>query len=253
MSENTTLTPGEWARTYDARDWQYIPVPFKAKKPILDGWQNLRLTQIDIPGHFDGQPQNIGVLLGDSSHSLTDIDLDAPEAVQLAPHFLERTDCRFGRQGKPDSHWLYTATPCESTKQFEDIDGTMLVEYRSTGAQTVFPGSVHPCGEPIQWVQFEDPMPIDGRLLKGSVARLAAAALFARHWPVQGSRQKAALALAGGLLRARWHSEDVVNFIHAVGVGAGDEELSTREKAAGSPSERSRTTNRQPDGPRCPN
>ena len=80
----------------------------------------------------------------------------------------------------------------------------MLVEYRSTGTQTIFPGSIHPSGEPIEWEEFDDPLPIDGRVLKDTVAKLAAAALMARHWPEEGSRQNAALALAGGLLHAGW-------------------------------------------------
>ena len=226
-----TKTSQEWAHTYAGRGWSYIPVPFKTKKPNLDGWQNLRLTQTDIPDYFDGQSQNIGVLLGNPSNMLVDIDLDALEALQLAHHFLEPTHCRFGRPGKPDSHWLYKTNKEELTKQFEDIEGTMLVEFRSTGAQTIFPGSVHPSGEPIRWSQFEEPLPVDGLHLKATVAKLATAALLARHWPTKGSRQKAALALAGGLLRAGWGHKDVEHFIHGVGVGAGDEELSMREKA----------------------
>ena len=226
-----TKTPQYWAQAYSGRGWSYIPVPFKTKKPILDGWQNLRLTRTDIPDYFVGQPQNIGVLLGNPSNMLVDIDLDALEALQLASHFLEPTHCRFGRPGKPDSHWLYQTNKEEPTKQFEDIEGTMLVEFRSTGAQTVFPGSVHPSGEPIRWTQFEEPLPINEVLLKATVAKLATAALLARNWPTKGSRQKAALALAGGLLRAGWVHKDVEHFIRGVGVGAGDEELSTRGRA----------------------
>ena len=248
-----TNSPGEWARSYVAHGWSPIPVPFKTKKPTLDGWQNLRLTQTNIPDHFDGQPQNISVLMGEPSNGLIDIDLDAAEALQLAPHFLEQTNCRFGRQSKPDSHWLYSATTEESTKQFKDIEGTMLVESRSTGAQTVFPGSVHPSGEPIQWSQFEEPLPINGRQLDDAVGKLAAAALFARHWPNEGSRQTAALALAGGLLRAGWQEEAAEHFIHAVGVGAGDEEVSMRVKAAEYTAKKSRTTTLQQDGRRWPN
>ena len=88
--------PREWARFYVAHGWSPIPVPFKTKKPILGEWQNLRLTQADIPDYFDGQPQNIGVLLGEASGGLIDIDLDALEAVELAHLFLTTTPCRFG-------------------------------------------------------------------------------------------------------------------------------------------------------------
>ncbi|MDA1129627.1 MAG: bifunctional DNA primase/polymerase [Chloroflexi bacterium] len=227
-----TKTPSEWARDYVARGWSPIPVPLKTKKAIVDGWQNLRLTQTDIPDHFNGEAQNIGVLLGEPSGGLIDIDLDAPEAVQLAPYFLENTRCLFGRQGKPLSHWIYVASPCGSTSQYRDTDGSMLVEYRSTGAQTVFPGSTHESGELIEWAGQGEPLNLDGPTLKAQVSRLAAAALIARHWPATGGRNDAALALAGGLLRGGWSLEEVENFIHAVGIGAGDEETADREKAA---------------------
>ena len=188
---------GEWARTYVAHGWSPIPVPFKTKKPNLDGWPNFRLTQADIPDYFDGQTQNIGVILGEASGGLIDIDLDALEAVELAPLLLAATPCRFGRPGKRDSHWLYSAAPSGKTSQYKDTDGSMLVEYRSTGAQTVFPGSTHESGELIEWVDFGEPLGIDGESLKAQVSRLAAAALLARHWPAKGSRNSAALALAG--------------------------------------------------------
>ena len=225
-------SPSEWARTYVANGWSPIPVPFKTKKPILDEWQNLRLTQADIPDYFGGQPQNIGVLLGEASGGLIDIDLDALEAVELAHLFLTTTPCRFGRPGKRDSHWLYSATPSGKTAQYKDTDGSMLVEYRSTGVQTVFPGSTHESGELIEWAEVGEPVDINGPKLKAQVARLAAAALLARHWPVKGSRNSTALALAGGLLRAGWDQEAVEVFIHTVGIGAGDEEIADREKAA---------------------
>ena len=66
-----------------------------------------------------------------------------------------------------------------------------------------------------------------------TVRRLAAAALLARHWPEQGSRQSAAMALSGGLLRAGWETEDVAHFVGAVATAAGDEEGAMRATTAG--------------------
>ena len=62
------------------------------------------------------------------------------------------------------------------------------------------------------------------------MARIAAAAVLTRHWP-QGGRNDAALALAGGLLRADWSVEEVQQFIEAVAVAAQDEEAQKRVKA----------------------
>ena len=187
MTPGIDMTPAEWAMVYRSRGWSPIPIPYKSKVPKITEWQNLRLTDADIPHYFNGELQNISVLQGDPSGGLVDIDLDAPEAVQLADHFLPATSCIFGRVGKPCSHRLYVATSTDSTTQYEDVDGTMLVEYRSTGAQTVFPASVHPSGEAVEWEQFDEPARLDGRSLKAGVARLAGAALIARYWPKEGS------------------------------------------------------------------
>jgi hypothetical protein len=87
-----------------------------------------------------------------------DVDLDTPEAIALASHFLPPTDSIFGRSGKPQSHWLYLPDPPVETAKFLDvrtviINGKkkrpMLVELRGTLAQTVLPGSTHECGEAI--------------------------------------------------------------------------------------------------------
>jgi hypothetical protein len=42
----------------------------------------------------------------------------------------------------------------------------MVVELRSTGAQTVFPGSVHPSGEPIEWDCDGEPTIVDPDVLQ---------------------------------------------------------------------------------------
>ena len=228
----TPLSPIEVAEIYKNRGWAPIPVPYKTKVPVVPEWQKLRLEGSAIPDYFKGQPQNVGVLNGDPSGGLIDIDLDAPEAVLLAPRLLPGTSSVFGRVSKRRSHWLFVVNPISATAQYEDINGEMLLEYRSTGSQTIYPGSVHPTGEMVSWDQDDEPTRIDGRLLKDAVAKLAAATLIARHWPAEGSRQNAAMALAGGLLRAGWQEEDVTDFILAVGTVAGDDETALRTKVA---------------------
>ena len=52
--------------------------------------------------------------------------------------------------------------------------------------------------------------------------------MLARHWPAEGGRQDAALALAGGLARAGWTADAVENFIRAVATAAGDDEIEMR-------------------------
>lgn len=71
-----------------------------------------------------------------------------------------------------------------------------------------------------------------GNRPRSSLPPIAAGSLLARRCPGQGSRHAAALALAGGLVRAGWGQDDVVRFIEEVAIIAGDEGASDRAKAA---------------------
>lgn len=238
MSNQSSL---ELAQTYLARGLSVLPVEYKGKRPsykgkLLSRWQQLRLSAAELPEYFNGRPQNIGVLLGDASGGLVDVDLDCQEAVLLASIFLPRTDATFGRDSKRRSHWLYHAPL--STKKYRDPvaaetadksegDKGMLVELRSTGSQTVFPGSIHTSGEIISWDADGEPSHVEAQDLERAAGLLAAASLLARHWS-NGSRNDIANALAGGLLRADWSESDTAHFIEAICLAAQDEE--TRER-----------------------
>src|SRR5436305_5906480 len=147
-------TPLEVARSYLQRGWMPLPVPFRSKNPGFNGWQKFTTTEADLPQHFNGQQQNIGVLLGKISGDLVDVDLDCAEAVALAPHFLLTTGAIFGRQTRPRSHWLYVA-PIPSKVTFTDpITGKRLIEILTNGQQAIFPGSAHKdTGELVQWYE----------------------------------------------------------------------------------------------------
>src|SRR5437899_12913151 len=102
------MTALEHALAYTVeRGWAVIPIPQGEKGPRISGWQNLRIAPADLPRYFNGQPLNIGVLNGEPSGHLIDIDLDATEAVALASHFLPPTSTLWGRPSKRRSHWLY--------------------------------------------------------------------------------------------------------------------------------------------------
>jgi len=166
------------ADRYVRRGWSVIPVPHRSKNPGFDGWQLLRLTAKTIHDHFNGQPQNIGVLLGEPSGWLVDVDLDHPRAVELAAQFLPPTPAIFGRAGKARSHWLYRTTGPVATKKHKSKSAGMLVELRSTGAQTVFPPSTHESGEAIVWVdEGAEPASVAPEALLDCVKRLAEAVL----------------------------------------------------------------------------
>ncbi len=152
---NNGLFPTPIAGSYLHRGWVPLPVPYKSKNPNFKGWQHFSTTESDLPSHFNGHPQNIGVRLGIPSGALVDINLDCIEAVSLAPLLLPSTGAVFGRPSKRRSHWLYYSDlptrkytdPLWEGNKGKDAGGTaMLVEIRSTGAQTLFPGGVPPVG-----------------------------------------------------------------------------------------------------------
>jgi len=139
------------AEQYALRGWSTVPVPHRSKNPGFNGWEQLRVTQETVGQYFNGQPQNIGVLLGEPSGWLIDVDLDHRRAVELAAEFLPSTPAIFGRPGKLRSHWIYRTTGPVATKKIRSKSAGMIVELRSTGQQTVFPPSTHESGEPIAW------------------------------------------------------------------------------------------------------
>ncbi|MGH9927685.1 MAG: bifunctional DNA primase/polymerase, partial [Pyrinomonadaceae bacterium] len=198
------MKPLDIVLDYINRGWRPIPVHYETKQPIPKDWTQLRISQDTAAQQFTDEKSNVGILLGDPSGGLVDIDLDCPEAIRLAQHFLPSTLC-FGRKSKPRSHWLYVCQPPPETEKFADDANGMLLELRATGCQTVFPGSVHPSGERIRWEAPEEAQPylIKADDLQNAARRLAAAALLLQDWR-QGSRDDIATALCGGLLRDGW-------------------------------------------------
>ncbi|MBL0926221.1 MAG: DUF3987 domain-containing protein [Phycisphaerales bacterium] len=169
----------ESARTYLSRGYAVIPVPARKKIPVLKGWTDLRLSESDLPAHFNGTG-NIGVLLGEPSGWLVDVDLDCEEAVALAPKFLPPTGAMSGRPGKPASHWWYVCEGIKTRKHQDPVSKKMIVELRSTGAQTVVGPSIHPSGEPYDPLDGE-PAVVEAGELAAAVAALAEAVTEARH------------------------------------------------------------------------
>jgi hypothetical protein len=224
-------SPLEVARSYLHRGWMPLPVPYRSKNPGFTNWQNFSIVEADLSRHFYGSQQNIGVLLGKTSGDLTDVDLDCAEALTLAPYFLPATDAIFGRQTRPRSHWLYVV-PIPSKISFIDpISGKRLIEVLTNGQQAIFPGSTHEgTGELVEWSKDSEPARVSEADITKAVKRLGAATLLAHNWPQEGSRQDAALALAGGLLRAGLSETEAARFIEAVCEAAGDEETRERVK-----------------------
>ena len=221
------------ARAYIRRGYSPIPVPNRKKGPKLPGWQNLQIDEQQVEEYFR-DAGNMGLLLGEPSGGLIDVDLDSPETLAIADDFLPPTKLIHGRNSKRASHRWYQVANIPAPMKLVDVDGTCLLEIRSTGQQTIVPPSVHPSGEILRWEQKGLPAKVKTDDLIGSAKLLAASSIVARHWPARGSRNEAAMALAGTLLRAGWSLEATADFIAATARAAGDEEWRSRGAATSS-------------------
>ncbi len=208
------------------RGWAPLPIPRGEKRPTLREWQAFRADPERVEETFHG---NLGLILGDPSGGLVDVDCDTPEAARLATAWLPPTELRHGRPGNPGSHRWYVAAGTSGVRRFQAPDGATLVELRGNGGQTVVPPSLHPSGEPYAWEAHGEPGRVPFDELLGRVARVAAGALLARAWPANGSRHDAALALGGFLLRRGL--ADAPDFVAGVAAAAGDEEAEDRRRA----------------------
>jgi hypothetical protein len=161
------------ATSYAHRGWAVIPVPDRSKDPGIPGWPKLRLKEPDLAQYFNGHRQNIGVLTGEPSNWLVDVDLDHPRCIELADQFLPPTPAVFGRRSKPRSHRLYYLTGPASTRIIRSKSAGTLVELRSTGLQTVVAPGTHESGEAIEWEEPDaEPATVDPEQLLAAVQAL---------------------------------------------------------------------------------
>lgn len=204
----------QWVAYYRSIGWSPVRLPPLSKATYDVDWP----TRDYGPEAF-ASGDNIGIKLGNPSNGLIDVDLDCPEAIALAPLHLPGS-AMFGRVGKGKTpgvvvdydhhrstvrHYLYRcATKTRKPSRSH-------IEIRSTGVQTVFPGSVHESGVPIEWHAFCEPLDITEVGLHAAVGRLAIATILARSFPnLAGVKHHAILALAGALWHAGWTVDDTL-------------------------------------------
>lgn len=147
------------------------------------------------------------------------MDLESAEARQFAPLLLPATAV-FGRASKLRSHWLYRSDVSSSLVIRDPIGrhnarDSLLVELRAEG-QTVFPGSIHPAGEPVEWAGNWEPLEVDGDDLVRRVRTLAVLSVLKRHWTVGQADDNAVLAVIDLLAHAKMQSDSIASFLEAV-------------------------------------
>ena len=179
QTETRSTVPLEAAREYVRRGWSVVPVPFKQKRPVLKEWEQLRLSESDLDQYFD-QPANVGLILGEPSHGLVDVDLDCVEARAIAANYLPPTPAKTGRATATDSHWWYYAVGAKTVQHRDPVTKQMIVELRSTGGQTVVGPSIHPTGQPYDVLRGE-PAVVPAEMLSSCVEALAKRVIELRH------------------------------------------------------------------------
>ena len=208
----------------------YVAIPIKdgGKHPYASNWTHTRWDPYDTTRLIEAftaaqgnGATSVGLLLGEPSRGLIDIDLDHPKASLLREYFLPPTAMRSGRVGHPVSHMWYRIeatdeTPLPATRRHKMPGGSVSVEFRSTGSQTLIPPSLwwpkdpHPAmpdqhevyrweGEP--WGGEAGPTVIGAAKLQAQTALLGLGCVLIDKWPLEGGRHDAYLALAGALLR----------------------------------------------------
>jgi hypothetical protein len=214
-----------WAEYYAKNNRIVVPVKSLSKKPSMgDSWQDNTDNQKAIT--YLHENSNLGILLVDG---YCDIDLDCPDAIALAPHFLPPT-AMFGRVSAPESHWVYNLLFKENEadlKWYEKrvIPKTVMelgtvAEFRYNNGQTVHPPSIHGSGEAIVWYNGnDDPMSIvleiDAGELKRCYLKLCAMVLL-KHVIYRGHMHSATVMLVGALYHLGWDLDEATDFIEVL-------------------------------------
>jgi putative DNA primase/helicase len=185
---NIPQSPFEIFLAYFSRGYSVIPVPYRQKNPARAGWQNLRITPENAAEYFKAEPVNFGLLTGEPSGWIVDVDLDHELAIQMAAEHLPATPAVFGRPSRPRSHRLYRSTGPINSMQIRSITQGMVVELRAANMQTIIPPSVHVSGELIEWEEGgEEPAFVNPQELVEAVRRLGNAVKVQLGEPAGGN------------------------------------------------------------------
>jgi len=139
------------------------------------------------------------------------VRLAVPESITLADRFLPTPMAT--KEATPG--WVYTVSSPIEAQKFDDCDGKLLLE-------------LCPLAESEEQVSGTI---TESAVLTQAVRTLAAATLLAKHWPRRDRRDKATIALTGGLLRDGRSLADVQQFIAAVVEAAKDPQAGLRATA----------------------
>ncbi len=210
---------------YRRRGWYPIPLSPGKKAPYHDGWETREFTDEDF-----GENDNVGLRL---EGGIVDVDLDCVEALAVAGAFLPPTAI-FGRESTPQSHWIYNCPELRSPVVFKDADKKVLLELRTGQShETMVEPSVHPSDEVVTWegkfTAATHVADITSATLQRRAALVAASALVARHYAIEGARHDWTLDLAGCFKQLGVLQEEAVEIVRAASIFASEKKWPDRK------------------------
>ena len=231
----------EAAEKYIESGLSVIPIKERGKEPYKYYPWKTESISIENVGNFLST-LNIGVLLGERSNGLTDLDFDVREAAIMGNKIFS-SHPSFGRKSSPNSHRILRCPEGGKTKKFAlskdesealGFEKDTILEVRCEGAYTVFPPSTHESGEAIRW-HGEPPEELPEVTYKDLVKRAGLCAFLAivlKKYPTQqGTRDEVCLALAGTLMRADIEPDEADDLIVYIAEQKGDNEAHKRRKS----------------------
>lgn len=218
----------EAARAWLARGIRVIPIKRGTKKPIGDGWQNVRLKKDELAGAFS-RGEGVGGLWGKPSSWVVDVDLDCDEAVAAAKVLLPKTYV-YGRGERPQSHYLYTCEGSKTTKFLDPETREMIVELRSTGAQSLLPPTKHPDGDRFEVNREGDFAKVSFNKLVRILGELASVSLAAKYYPEKGGRHDFIHAFTGSILHSGGNAERAERLSLALLAAVGGKETDREQR-----------------------
>jgi hypothetical protein len=147
----------EAALGYLMEGFSVIPLKQRSKDPLpgfeWKKYQTERAGEEDIKLWFENHPErNIGIITG--SISGVDVwDIDAIKELEFLDEPIDTAQVRTG-SGLPHVYYQHTKGISRITRK--NIKGVEISSFRGDGSYVVAPPSIHPNGEPYEWVEGYD-------------------------------------------------------------------------------------------------
>ena len=188
------------------------------KKGVAESWTVRLKKQIKQLDQFK-EFANVNIATGGDS-LIVDVDLDCPEALELADAFLNPTGMEFGRESTPRSHRLYKVIDLtkKHTRVFWDFkqkEKSMLVEMRANKHYTMC-GGQYDNQEKVVWTKYEAPIEITYDTLHKQLAKLAVACVIRRKFANEGMRNEYWKLIIATLWYHKIKEEDCLNIVEAI-------------------------------------